>query len=96
VAAISPPVDHLIGPVRVRECRADSTDARSAALARLSNKAATKGATGVLNVRVEVDENNLRYLKNGIPNPCLFETVAKGDAVLLGGSQQAALQLKAK
>ena len=86
VASSAPPTDHVIGPVRVRECRTDSTEARSAALARLSQKASSLGANGLVNVRVDVAEAYQHYIKNGITNPCLYQTVAKGDAAVLSGS----------
>ncbi|THD61286.1 hypothetical protein [Phenylobacterium sp.] len=92
VAAASPPVTRVIGPVRVRECHVDAADARGAALAKLSQKAAAEGANGLVNVRVEVGEANQRTIKNGAPNPCLFQTVAKGDAAVLAGAAQLANQ----
>jgi uncharacterized protein YbjQ (UPF0145 family) len=82
-AAAVPAVDHVIGSVRVRECRADATPARSAALDRLRSKASALGATGLLAVEVAVGESTIPYLKNGVPNPCRFETVARGDAAVL-------------
>ncbi|THD55037.1 MAG: heavy metal-binding domain-containing protein [Phenylobacterium sp.] len=95
VAAATPPTERVIGPVRVRECRTDSTEARSAALARLSEKASSMGATGLVNVRVDVAQSYQHYIKNGLPNPCLYQTVARGDAAVLSGSGRVAAQLAA-
>jgi uncharacterized protein YbjQ (UPF0145 family) len=94
-AAATPPTDHVIGPIRVRECRTDATEARSAALARLSEKASSMGANGLVNVRVDVAQAYQRYIKNGLPNPCLYQTVAKGDAAVLSGSGRTAAQFAA-
>ncbi|HXA39373.1 MAG TPA: heavy metal-binding domain-containing protein [Phenylobacterium sp.] len=93
VASASPPVDRVISQVRVRECRTDATDARSAALARLSQKASSLGANGLVHVRVEVAEAYQRTIKNGMPNPCLYQTVARGDAAVLSGSGPGAPQV---
>lgn len=93
VASASPPVDRVIGPVRVRECRTDATEARSAALARLSQKASSLGANGLVHVRVEVAQAYQRSIKNGMPNPCLYQTVARGDAAVLSGSGPTAPQV---
>ena len=90
VASAAPPTERVIGPVRVRECRTDSTEARSAALARLSDKASSMGATGLVNVRVDVAQAYQRYIKNGVTNPCLYQTVARGDAAVLSGSGRTA------
>lgn len=95
VASAAPPTDRVIGPVRVRECRTDSAEARSAALARLSEKASSMGANGLINVRVDVAQAYQRYIKNGMPNPCLYQTVARGDAAVLSGSGRPAPQLTA-
>jgi len=95
IASAAPPTDRLIGPVRVRECRTDSAEARSAALARLSQKASSMGANGLVNVRVEVAQAYQRYIKNGMPNPCLYQTVARGDAAVLSGPGRTAPQLAA-
>ncbi|HEX3363899.1 heavy metal-binding domain-containing protein [Phenylobacterium sp.] len=95
VASATPPTDRVIGPVRVRECRTDSTEARSAALARLSEKASSMGANGLVNVRVDVAQAYQHYIKNGMPNPCLYQTVARGDAAVLSGAGRPAPQLTA-
>jgi hypothetical protein len=95
VASAAPPTERVIGPVRVRECRTDSTAARSAALARLSDKASSMGATGLVNVRVDVAQAYQRYIKNGVTNPCLYQTVARGDAAVLSGPGRTAPQLTA-
>jgi len=95
VASAAPQTDRVIGPVRVRECRTDSAAARSAALARLSEKASSMGANGLVNVRVDVAQAGQRYIKNGMPNPCLYQTVARGDAAVLSGPGRTALQLTA-
>jgi len=89
-AAAAPPVTHLIGSVRVRECRRDSAEARPAALADLRRKAAAMGADGLVNVRVGVEQSTMRYVGKGTPNPCLFETVAKGDAAVLSANAKLA------
>jgi len=95
VAAAAPPASRVIGSVRVRECRTDSTEARSAALARLSQKASAMGANGLINVRVDVGQAYQRDIKNGMPNPCLYRTVARGDAAVLSGPGRAAPQVAA-
>jgi uncharacterized protein YbjQ (UPF0145 family) len=77
----------------VRECRTDATEARSAALARLSQKASSLGANGLVHVRVEVAQAYQRSIKNGMPNPCLYQTVARGDAAVLSGSGPTAPQV---
>jgi hypothetical protein len=93
VASAAPPTERVIGPVSVRECRTDSAQARSTALARLSEKASSMGANGLVNVRVDVAQAYQRYIKNGMPNPCLYQTVARGDAAVLSGPGRAAPQV---
>ena len=99
-SSAAPPVDHIIRPLRVRECRRDSTNARSdetrsEALARLRRKASSMGANGLLHVEVTVTESEMRHIAKGMPNPCRFETVAMGDAAVLGGSNPTSTQLAA-
>jgi len=68
---------------QVRVCHTNALDARAEAMDRLRKKAAAMGATGVVEVGVEVGRAAQPYIKNGMANPCAYETRARGEAVVL-------------
>lgn len=99
--APTPRIDHVIRRVHVRECTRDPKEAhsgelRSLALAELSRKALAMGANGLTRVEVKVLQSNTQTLPKGAPNPCLFETDAKGDAAVLNRGEPDVSQVAAQ
>jgi hypothetical protein len=81
-SAAPPPVERVVGPAKARVCHATPDDAREEALARLKDRASSMGGTAVVDVRVEVAMSKQRTLHGGVMNPCLYETRARGEAVV--------------
>ncbi|HLZ74912.1 heavy metal-binding domain-containing protein [Phenylobacterium sp.] len=82
-SAAPPPVARVVGPLNISICRAGARDARPAALARLKDRAWSMGADAVVDVRVEVAVSKYRLSGRGLPNHCLYETRATGQAVVV-------------
>lgn len=76
------PVERVIGPAKVRICHATPEDAREEVLARLKDRASSMGGTAVIDVRFDVATSKQRTLHGGVINPCLYETRARGEAVI--------------
>lgn len=85
-SAAAPPVSRVIGQVHARACRTDEAQDRAAAIDHLRQKASAMGATGVIDVELQVEKSQTLYIKNGFPNPCRYEAKATGTAVVLGAA----------
>jgi hypothetical protein len=87
--ATPPAVARVIGPVKGFACRALATpDAQLEAIERVKHRAASEGATAVVNLSVKVKMSATAYLRgSGFPNPCRYETDVKGTAVVLTATQ---------
>ena len=82
-SAAPPPVKRVVGPAKARVCHVTPEDAREEALARLKDRASSMGGTAVVDVRVDVAKSQRRTLRGGVMNPCLYETRAHGQAVVV-------------
>ncbi len=91
-SAARPAVERVVGPAKARVCHATPEDARGEALARLKDRASSRGGTALIDVRVDVAVSNQRTLHGGVTNPCLYETRARGQAVVAATSGAAALR----
>jgi uncharacterized protein YbjQ (UPF0145 family) len=91
-SAAPPQVERVVGPAKARVCHVTPEDAREEALARLKDRASSMGGTAVVDVRVDVAMSNQRTLHGGVTNPCLYETRARGQAVVAATSGAAALR----
>jgi uncharacterized protein YbjQ (UPF0145 family) len=78
-------VERVVGPAKARVCHVTPEDAREEALARLKDRASSMGGTAVVDVRVDVAMSKQRTLHGGVTNPCLYETRARGQAVVAAG-----------
>jgi|GEM_PF-6942931 len=85
-SATSPAVERVLGSAKARVCHATAQDARAEALARLKDRAASMGGTAVVGVQVDVAMSQQRTLHGGVTNPCLYETHARGQAVVTAAS----------
>jgi uncharacterized protein YbjQ (UPF0145 family) len=84
VSTATPPVQQVVAKLNAKVCRATpDNDAQAAAISSLQRKAAAVGATALVNVSYTMETSRFAYIKNGFPNPCRFETDAKGSAVIL-------------
>jgi uncharacterized protein YbjQ (UPF0145 family) len=89
-SAAPPPVERVIGPAKARICHATPQDAREEVLARLKDRASSMGGTAVVDVRFDVAMSKQRTLHGGVTNPCLYETQARGQAVVVASTGAAA------
>jgi len=87
--AAAPAVARVVGPVNGFACRPSATaDGQLEAIEKLKQRAASEGATAVVNLSVKVRMSATAYLRgSGFPNPCRFETDVKGTAVVLTATQ---------
>jgi uncharacterized protein YbjQ (UPF0145 family) len=81
-SAAPPRVERVVGPAKARVCHATAKDAHAEALARLKDRAWSMGGKAVVDVRVDVAVSKQRTIGKGVTNPCLYETRARGQAVV--------------
>jgi hypothetical protein len=81
-SAAAPAVERVVGPAKARVCHVTAEDQGAQALTRLKDRVWSMGGSAVLDVQVEVVRARQRTLHGGVMNPCLYETRARGEAVI--------------